>query len=157
MEGDVSGSFNLSCELCQNPYRQLRPGRHCCRCGRGRLDQNVFTSRKVGSGIRNSPPSFEPVSLLPFHGLSPAIKTLRVEFTLVLSFPLLEDLAVVAHDNGLTDSGNSSDERSITTRPPNPPIFTGSLNLILRGRVKPLARQLLSLPGGIHFRELDLV
>ena len=115
---------------------------------------------EVGYGTALHP----AVSLLPFHGLSPAMKTLRVDvtlpsppdiFDLILSYPLLEDLAVAAYDSLLID-GDGSDELSTTTQLSIPPMFTGSLELLLRGRAKHLARRLLFLPGGIHFRELDL-
>jgi hypothetical protein len=35
MEGDVSGSINISCALRQNSIRWLLPGRRGCRCGSG--------------------------------------------------------------------------------------------------------------------------
>ena len=96
-------------------------------------------------------------SLVPFHCISPAIKSLRITFpvlpfqqvfNLILSFPLLEDLA-------MTSSYDGSD-RPPTARPLRPPMLTGSLELYLRGGMEHFIRRLLSLPGGIHFRKLTL-
>jgi len=109
-------------------------------------------------------PVSSAVSLVPFHGLSPIIKSLRVEFIafpssqmfdLVLSFPLLEDLTVATHYKSQADI---FDGRSTSTviQPQNPPTFTGSLGLFLRGGMGPIVHRLLSLPGGIHFWKLDL-
>jgi hypothetical protein len=102
------------------------------------------------------------VSSVPFHGFSPVIKSLHVNFTtltssqifdLTLSFPLLEDLTVVTYGEA-TDSGNGSNELPTVALPSSPPIFTGSLELWAQGGMKPIANRLLSLPGGIHFRKL---
>jgi len=98
-------------------------------------------------------------SLLPFHGLSPIVKSLHVgliapspsqTFNLILSFPLLEDLTMTNSYNGATDDSDGS-----TVQPSNPPTFTGSLKLVMI-RMEPITRQLLSLPGGIHFRKIAL-
>jgi len=103
------------------------------------------------------------VSLLPFHGFSPAIKSLYVGFDshpssqiagLILSFPLLEDLAV----NSSHLVGDHSDgSRGLPTivQPSNPPKLTGTLELVTRN-AGPVIRPLLSLPGGFHFRKLTL-
>ena len=100
-------------------------------------------------------------SLLPFHGFSPVLKSLDVEFgahpptfDLILSFPLLEDLAVNFFGTKI-DDGDGSDGLPIVIQPPNPPMFTGSLDLVITG-VKPFIRQLLSLPSGIHFRKFTM-
>ena len=103
--------------------------------------------------------------LVPFHGFSPALKSLHVVvpylppsqiFNLIFSFPLLEDLAVITTYWTSVDTGGGSerDEMPTAARPLSPPIFTGSLELYLRGAIKPITRRLLSLSGGIHFREL---
>jgi len=103
-------------------------------------------------------------SLLPFHGFSPVLKSLRVQFmvipsscifNLILSFPLLENLAVVALDTSI-DIDDGSNGLSTVIQPPNSPAFTGSLELFLRGGMEHIARRLLFLPGGIHFRKLTL-
>jgi hypothetical protein len=106
------------------------------------------------------------ISLIPFCGLSPALKSLCVTastlpsshiFDLILSFPLLEDLALAV---GSPLEENSDDpegvERPTTTQPSSSPVFTGSLVLDLRGGMKSFACRLLSLPSGIHFRGLTL-
>ena len=101
-------------------------------------------------------------SLLPFHGFSPVLKSLAVEFDvlpptfdLILSFPLLEHLAVKFFRTEI-DDGDGSDGLPIAIQPPNPPMFTGSLDLVTTG-VKYIIRQLLSLPSGIHFRKLKVM
>jgi hypothetical protein len=108
----------------------------------------------------------EPFSLVSFHGFSPVLKSLRVTvltpsspgvFDLILSFPLLEDLAVLipreSADNG---GGPAEDEIPPPAQLSSPPMFTGSLELLLERGMKSFTRQLLSLPGGIHFRMLTL-
>ena len=103
------------------------------------------------------------VSLLPFHGFSPVIKSLYVGFDvfpsspifdLILSFPLLEDLTVHTH-RAETNDGDGPDGFPTTIRPPNPPMFTGSLELAIPG-VTSITRQLVSLPSGIHFRKFTV-
>ena len=102
------------------------------------------------------------VSFVPFHGFSP-IRSLHVDpnvppssqlLHLILSFPLLEDLTVDAC-LGPVSIGSVSNEPQIVSRPSNSPACTGSL-VLSRRAIEPFARQLLSLPGGIHFRKLDL-
>jgi hypothetical protein len=104
-------------------------------------------------------------SFAPFHGFSPVIKSLRMDFTalpssqtfdLILSFPLLENLTLIAHHGASTENGDGSNEPSTTVQTLSLPPFTGSLALFMRGGIKPITRRLLSLPGGIHFRKLNL-
>ena len=101
--------------------------------------------------------------LFPFHGFSPFLKSLRVHratfsssqlFDPILSFPLLEDLSITDCYCDVGDSGDS-DEVSTTIQPSSSPVFTGSLELSLRGATRAV-HWLLSLPGGIHFRKLTL-
>ena len=103
------------------------------------------------------------VSLVPFHGFSPVIKSLRLRspslppslvFDFVLSSSLLEDLSVTCHGTQPANDGDGSDGPS--TQPSNPPLFTGSLKLFLLSGMKPIASRLLSMPGGIHFRKFTL-
>ena len=98
------------------------------------------------------------VTFAPFHGFSPAIKSIRVVFIfcptskfldLIFSFPLLEDLTVMVE-------AESEGNPPTTAQLSNPPPFTGSLELRHRGGIKPVAHRLLSLPSGIHFRKLTL-
>ena len=94
-----------------------------------------------------------------FHGLSPAIKFLRLDFSplpfprifnLTHPFPLLENLSVPS-PNRHTDTNDVLYKQHIAAR--SPPAFTGRLTL--RG-VDAIATWLLSLPSGIHFRVLCL-
>jgi hypothetical protein len=110
-------------------------------------------------------PEQPKICLVPFHGFSPAIKSLRVTvpalsslrvFDLIFSFPLLEDLSVVIPYEPLTGDGDGSrgDEIPPASQRSSLPAFTGSLELYLQGGMKPFTRRLLSLPGGIHFPKL---
>jgi hypothetical protein len=104
--------------------------------------------------------------LVPFHGFSPAMKSLRLAFlsfplpqifNLILSFPLLEDLAVLVFRQAWPGSDDDFGVDEMPTAQLSAlPVFTGSLELHLLGGMKPFTRRLLSLPGGIHFRELNL-
>ena len=120
------------------------------------------------AGADRTEPDFDQLAtpLAPFHGFSPAIKSLCLIvpalplsqiFNLILSFPLLEDLDVILFEDS-SDNGNGSeeDEMPTATQPPSPSMFTGSLDLCLSEEMELFARRLLSLPGGIHFRNLTL-
>ena len=119
-----------------------------------------------------------PICMAPLHksafvsfcGFSPVLRSLRVAsfvilsphlFNLVLSFPLLEDLAVGAHGVWTVDNvvwvhnESDSDELSTVIQPQISPAFTGSLALS-PGGMEYVSRGLLSLPGGIHFRKLTM-
>ena len=100
-------------------------------------------------------------SFIPSHGFSPVLKSLRFTVpvpppsrttNLILSFPLLEDLAITIH---YERSADDDDELLTVVQPSCPPVFTGSLELHLK-EMGPFTRRLLSLPGGIHFRKLVL-
>ena len=104
------------------------------------------------------------VSLVPFHGFSRTIRSLRVKsanlppsqiFDFVLASPLLEDLNLVRYRTSI-DHDDGSDGPPTFAQPPNPPMFTGSLKVFPEGGVKLIAGRLLSIPGGIHFRKLTL-
>ena len=102
------------------------------------------------------------VSLLPFRGFSPLVKSLHLDFDipplalgLILSFPLLEDLAINFQATEPAD-GKSSNGLPTAIQPPNPPVFTGSLKLVTMGTPS-VIRQLLALPSGIHFRKFVVV
>ena len=104
------------------------------------------------------------ISLVPLHGFSPFIKSLRVQFAglpssriigLALSFPLLEDLTAGIHFETWANRSGGSGELPAFAHPPSLPAFTGSLELMKAG-MGPIARQLLSLQGDIYFRELIL-
>lgn len=104
-------------------------------------------------------------SLVPFHGFSPTVKSLRVNFvflppsrifTLALSFPLLEDLIVSNSLELVTNNLDVPDLLPTPVHPPSLPAFTGSLELFTRRGMRSIAPRLLSLPDGIHFRKLRL-
>jgi len=101
------------------------------------------------------------VSLSPFRELSPTLKSLHLGpillpypglFDFILSFPLLEDLALT----GFSDSQFNGDgpHRQRTVIPPTSPPLTGTLGFYLHGGAGNVARQLLDLPNGLHFRRL---
>jgi hypothetical protein len=109
-------------------------------------------------------PTDGPPSLVPLHGLSPVIKSLRVSvpilpssqiINLVLSFPLLEDLRLTVTTPPGVSAGDDdgSGRLSTATQPSSPPLLTGSLELSMEGGMEPFIHQLLTLPGGIHFRK----
>jgi hypothetical protein len=98
-----------------------------------------------------------------FQKFSPTLKSLRLVFTalpssqvsnLVRSFPLLEDLALVGRDCSLGADDNPHGPQAVA--PSTSPPLTGPLVIFLRGGIKHIVCQLLSLPGGIHFRKLVL-
>ena len=133
-----------------------------CRCGDNALVQlhiPIFRQIIVHSIDQSA------ISLVPFHGFSSVIKSLRVVladplessqlFNFVLSFPPLQDLILSADKGHFIDNGNGSDGLSTIVLPSSLPIFTGSLVLSGRG-AKHIARRLLLLLGGLRFRELTL-
>ena len=92
-------------------------------CGWIRAFHNLVHLQLEGTGWNY------PVTLVPFHGLSPTLRSLRLISTspgvldLVCSFPLLEDLALIS-------PSHRSDAWNI---PPTSPKLTGSLTLCPRG------------------------
>ena len=114
-----------------------------------------------GDGMDDDEPG---IFFIPLQRLSPAVKYLSVHcvppssphiFDLILSFPLLEDLAMTNVNYAAIDEDDGSNGLPTTNQPSNMPAFTGSFSLITAGPA-PIARQLSSLPGGIHFRKLTL-
>ena len=103
------------------------------------------------------------ISLIPFHGFSPELKSLCVAAAnfpplpisnLIHSFSRLQDLAVITVSSfGLS---NSPYTQLATTQSPSPLIFTGVLKLSLHMGMNPIAFRLLSIPNTLHFRELHL-
>ena len=162
MESRVSGPFYLSRMLCQNALHQQR-ARHCsCGSGRGLLGIGFFLRSTVDD--EHIQKRLEPiilVSLVPFHGFSPMLKSLHVAastlthseiFNFARSFPLLEDLSIDSPDNGNDDPNKQPNIPQPSTSPP----FTGSLRLFAHAGTEFIASRLLSLPNGLHFRKLDL-
>ncbi|KAF9642424.1 hypothetical protein BDM02DRAFT_3124560, partial [Thelephora ganbajun] len=101
------------------------------------------------------------VSLVPFHGFSPVLKSLHVTskifpcaqiLNLACSFRFLEDLDLAQRraDVGIVDW-----DRTVF-QPSTLPVLTGTLRVYLSGRMGSVTRRLLDLPGGLHFRKLVL-
>ena len=100
-------------------------------------------------------------SLAPFHKIAPALKSLRVGllplphpelFDLICSLPLLEDLTLRGYSGRLRKIADPHGRRTVI--PSTSPLLTGSLNLATHGGVGSVARQLLDLPNGLHFRKV---
>ena len=100
-------------------------------------------------------------SLTPFYQFAPTLKSLRVGpllfpcpqlFALICSFPLLEDLSLrgvsPSHDD------DSHGMRTIYSYPGTSPSLTGSLDLAILGGAGSVARLLLGLSSGLHFRKI---
>jgi hypothetical protein len=122
-------------------------------------------SRVVRLEVVSSTYDASATPLAPFRGLSPVIKSLLVNIPVlptsqvsnfILSFPLLEDLAVITSWDAPIDDGDGSDRLLSAAQPPNSPTLSGSLELYLGNEVMHFIRRLLSLPDGIHFRKLTL-
>jgi hypothetical protein len=92
------------------------------------------------------------VSLVPFQGLSPTLRSLRLTSTsleildLICSFPLLEDLALVT-----LRGGGAADVWNI---PSTSPKLTGSLSIF--GGIIPAACRLVGLPNGLNFTKISV-
>ena len=98
------------------------------------------------------------VSLVPFHGLSPTVKSLRLALSyaqpsevlgLICSFPVLEDLElfVFGYRNGVDG----------WTPPSTSPRLTGALQLhSMDGGIGPITGRLLDLPNGLNFAGIVL-
>ena len=138
----------------------------------GRSRVAVAADAEVGSWIRGfsrvvrlTVLADRPSSLVPFHGLSPVIKSLRVTapafpssriIDLILSLPLLENLAVIIYHGTSADAGDGSGGALSAVQASSPPTFTGSLELYMKGGMEYFTRRLMSLPGSIQFRKLTL-
>ena len=99
-----------------------------------------------------------PASLVPFHGLSPVLKSLRLVYThtppseildLLCSFPLLEDLSL--------SSVHRSDRGGRWNIPSASPKLTGFLDITMMVGMHSFARSLCDLPGGLRFTKVSLV
>ena len=96
--------------------------------------------------------------LIPFHGLSPTVKSLHLTFypsatffevfDLACSFPLLEDLAVISFG---PESNNGR-----WNAPSTSPKLTGSLDLKTIGGTRSVIHRLLNLPHGLHFAKITV-
>ena len=81
------------------------------------------------------------VAFLPLCGFSPVVKSLHVNrvtytlrqlITLILSFPLLEDLSMIDCYCGFDEKGGIPDRLAPTTQPSTLPTSTGPTGLLLR-------------------------
>jgi len=103
--------------------------------------------------LRLSP--LAPISLVPFYGLSPTLRSLHLTFTpsevldLIGSFPLLEDLAL---DGIYPESDPDGWNTPLTS-----PKLTGTLELRMPEEIHSVARRLFDLPGGLHFSEFRMM
>ena len=106
--------------------------------------------------IRGNGGEEDPFATL--RGLSPTLKSLRLAygssvpsskiFSLVCSFPLLEDLALLSPGNN-----SNIDGRNI---PSTSPKLTGHLDLTMIGGIRPAVDRLLELPGGLRFSKISV-
>jgi len=97
------------------------------------------------------------VSLAQLHGFTPFLKSLLVTFpvrlpptdilNLVCSFPLLDDLLLIGSFIGFDDA---------KVTPSIAPRFSGRLYLAVPQGMRIMANHLLSLRGGLHFRQVIL-
>jgi len=105
--------------------------------------------------LEHAPRVDHQVSLTPFHGLSPTVRSLRLTatssevFDLVCSFPHLEDLAL--------DSLRPTDGAVGRSVPSASPKLTGSLELTTTSETQSITRQLLDLPDGLHFAMMKVL
>jgi hypothetical protein len=92
------------------------------------------------------------ISLIPFHGSLPALRSLHLTsasldvLDLICSFPLLEDLTLIL----------PSDGSDVWTTPPTSPKLTGSLDLRAISGFRPAARRLLGFSNGLHFTRITV-
>ena len=100
-----------------------------------------------------------------FHNFSPVLKSLHLNldflprpqiFDLICSFPLLEDLGLLAR-NGWSGGSGPRGPRAVVPSAWMPPSRSLNLRVLCRRTgMGYAARQLLDLPGGLHFRKLTL-
>ena len=169
VEEGVPGSRQLSCDSYPLPNDLLHRRRLSRRlsytaaatAGRFRSDLSPL----FGWESKKPKPATQLIgylgtSLVQFYGFSPTLRSLRLNslilpcpelFNPVLSFPLLEDLTLSGHES----SGQDGDPHgSQNINPATSPLFTGTLDLSIPGRIGHTSRWLLDLPNGLHFREL---
>ena len=103
------------------------------------------------------------MSLTPFYGFSSTLKSLHLRlsplpcgqiFDFVRASPLLEDLTLFGLLLPSSEGGDLHGPQIAAS--PTSPALTGCLDLHIRAGIGPSARQLLDLPGGLHFRKLML-
>ena len=106
------------------------------------------------------------LSFAPFHRLAPSLTALYLSFMhlpyiqtfdLIGSLPLLENLGLTG-DKIITNDDDESDgpDELPNVVSPIPQPLSGALEVFLSFGTRATLRRLLDLPGGLHFRELDL-
>ena len=99
----------------------------------------------------------EFVSFAQLHSFSPVLKSLDLNYSssppsevinLICSFPSLEDLSL--------SSWMVEKPKGGWTIPSTSPRLTGELLLTMHGQARPDVRQLLDLPGGLHFSRISM-
>jgi len=99
--------------------------------------------------------NMDRTSLFLLRGFSPAIRSLSLihaslgDFNLICSFPLLEDLELVTLFPMKDEDGWNTPLKS--------PKLTGTLDFKMFWRASSVTRQLLDLPGGLHFSKITLL
>jgi len=94
------------------------------------------------------------VSLVPFYGLSPTVRSLNLNsvpddlFGLICSFPLLEDLTMLCYPTLEANGWNS---------PTTLPKLTGSLHLRTGFEIRSAIHWFCALPGGLHFTKITVL
>jgi len=123
-------------------------------------------SHVVHLGLDSQIPYDNKSEIFPavLQGLSPVVKSLTIDynalppshiFDFILSFPLLEDLAITNYHYAGFGEGDSPNGLPTLVQRSNAPVIFGSLQLVAPA-VEPIARLLLSVPDGIHFRKFTL-
>ena len=104
------------------------------------------------------------ITLSPFHKFSPTLKSLRVDsetisypqiFSLVRSFPLLEDLSMFGRSPWKNEDNIHHGTQAVVPSA-SEPALNGSLELVLPGGLGHATQRLVELPGGLRFRKLVL-
>ena len=100
------------------------------------------------------------IPLVPFYIFTTSLRSLWVDsgilphsqtFDLICSLPLLEDLTLIGDD-----IDEESGRPPTTVSSPTTPRLTGALELLMYEGMGNTLREMLNLPGGLHFRELQL-
>ena len=168
METNVPKSLHLPCLLCQNSGYQVSPGCHSRGRGRWWLALRLFSRRVLSDcypkncrrqGAQNIP---RPIPwIITRHQVPPCcprgLPTSAFAFRCFrfhLFVSPLEDVSVEAYERFADPNGSDGQQTPVQT--PNPPKFSGLLELALARGLNPFICRLLSLPNDLHFRILTL-
>ena len=128
-----------------------------------RAFSGIATLEVLAKGPNKRGTSYPSLSLTPFHGFSPVLKSLSINcgsipnvqvFDLLSTLPLLEDLFLSA--DGLYEYSPSDSNTLPTVLQYYVPPLTGTLSLLVYEGIGATARRMLRLPNGLHFRRLSL-